>query len=104
MLFYKVSVRASDLSKAQIFNLKEKIMDKSILKELKRLRNIRGTIIGEKLNGYRCEVDVEVIKNFIDFLESTPSKELDVDEMNKFLLVNQLLNLLALDNFEVMLK
>ena len=28
----------------------------------------------------------------------------DVDEMNKFLLVNQLLNLLALDNFEVMLK
>ncbi|MDY3359599.1 hypothetical protein [Clostridium sp.] len=79
-------------------------MDKSILKELKRLRNIRGTIIGEKLNGYRCEVDVEVIKNFIDFLESTPSKELDVDEMNKFLLVNQLLNLLALDNFEVMLK
>lgn len=79
-------------------------MDKSILKELKRLRNIRGTIIGEKLNGHICEVDIEVIKDFIDFLESTPSKELDVDEMNKFLLVNQLLNLLSLDNFEVMLK
>jgi hypothetical protein len=79
-------------------------MNKSILKELKRLRNIRGTIVGEKLNGYRCEVDIEVIKGFIDFLESTPSKVLDVDEMNKFLLVNQLLNLLVLDNFEVMLK
>lgn len=79
-------------------------MNKSILKELKRLRNIRGTIVGEKLNGYRCELDIEVIKGFIDFLESTPSKVLGVDEMNKFLLVNQLLNLLALDNFEVMLK
>lgn len=79
-------------------------MDKNILKELKRLRNIRGTIIGEKLNGHRCEVDIEVIKDFIDFLELTPSKELDVDEMNKFLLVNQLINLLSLDNFEVMLK
>lgn len=79
-------------------------MDKNILKELKRLRNIRGTIIGEKLNGHRCELDIEVIKDFIDFLELTPSKELDVDEMNKFLLVNQLINLLSLDNFEVMLK
>ena len=79
-------------------------MDKSILKELKRLRNIRGTIIGEKLNSHRCEVDTEIIKGFIDFLADIEPKSLGVDDMAVFLLRNKLLNLLAIDNFEVRLR
>lgn len=79
-------------------------MDKSILKELKRLRNIRGCIIGEKLNGHRCEVEREIIEGLVDFLADIEPKNLGVDDMAVFLLRNQLLNLLAIDNFEVRLR
>ena len=69
-----------------------------------RFRNIRGCIIAEVENGRRTEVNPEVISNFIDYLNKNTSKSLGVADISKFLLSNQLLNLLVIDGYEVKLK
>ena len=79
-------------------------MDKSILKELKKIRNINSCLIGEKLNGRRVEVNPEIITDFIDYLNKNTPKNLGVADISKFLLSNQLLNLLVIDGYEVKLK
>ena len=78
--------------------------NKEILSRAKRLRNIRGCIIAEVENGRRVEVNPEVITNFIDYLNKNTSKNLGVEDMSKLLLCNRLLNLLAIDGYEVKLK
>lgn len=78
--------------------------NKEILVRAKRLRNIRGCIIAEVENGRRVEVNPEVITNFIDYLNKNTPKNLGVEDISKFLLINQLLNLLAIDGYEVKLK
>lgn len=78
--------------------------NEEILTRAKRLRNIRGCIIAEVENGRRVEVNPEVITNFIDYLNKNTSKSLRVADISKFLLSNQLLNLLVIDGYEVKLK
>lgn len=78
--------------------------NKEILSRAKRLRNIRGCIIAEVENGRRVEVNPEVIRNFIDYLNKNSPKNLGVDDMVVFLLMNQLMNLLVIDGYEVKLK
>lgn len=78
--------------------------NKEILSKAKRFRNIRGCIIAEVENGRRTEVNPEVITNFIDYLNKNTPKNLGVADMSKFLLSNQLLNLLVIDGYEVKLK
>lgn len=78
--------------------------NKEILSKAKRFRNIRGCIIAEVENGRRVEVNPEVITNFIDCLNKNTPKNLGVDDMVVFLLMNQLLNLLVIDGYEVKLK
>ncbi|MGG7059664.1 hypothetical protein ACQPUZ_15450 [Clostridium tertium] len=78
--------------------------NKEILARAKRLRNINSCIIAEVENGRRVEVNPEVITNFIDYLNKNTSKNLGVSDMSKFLLSNQLLNLLVIDGYEVKLK
>lgn len=78
--------------------------NKEILARAKRLRNIRGCIIAEVENGRRAGVNPEVITNFIDCLSKNTPKNLGVADISKFLLSNQLLNLLVIDGYEVKLK
>lgn len=78
--------------------------NKEILERAKRLRNINSCIIAEVENGRRVEVNPEVITNFIDYLNKNTSKSLGVADISKFLLSNQLLNLLVIDGYEVKLK
>lgn len=78
--------------------------NKEILVRAKRFRNIRGCIIAEVENGRRVEVNPEVITNFIDYLNKNTPKNLGVADISKFLLSNQLLNLLVIDGYEVKLK
>lgn len=78
--------------------------NKEILVRAKRFRNIRGCIIAEVENGRRFEVNHEVITNFIDCLNKNTPKSLGVDDMVVFLLMNQLMNLLVIDGYEVRLK
>lgn len=78
--------------------------NKEILARAKRLRNIRGCIIAEVENGRRVEVNLEIITNFIDCLSKNTPKNLGVADISKFLLSNQLLNLLVIDGYEVKLK
>ena len=78
--------------------------NKEILARVKRLRNIRGCIIAEVENGRRVEVNPEVITNFSDYLNKNTPKNLGVADISKFLLSNQLLNLLVIDGYEVKLK
>lgn len=79
-------------------------MDKRILKELKVIKNINNELIATKLDGYKIIVDREIIEGFIEFLNESEPKNLDVDDMVVFLLRNQLLNLLVIDGYEVRLK
>ena len=60
--------------------------------------------IAEVENGRRVEVNPEVITNFIDYLNKNTPKNLGVADISKFLLSNQLLNLLVIDGYEVKLK
>lgn len=78
--------------------------NKEILARAKRLRNIRGCIIAEVENGRRVGVNHEAITNFIDCLSKNTPKNLGVADISKFLLSNQLLNLLVIDGYEVKLK
>lgn len=78
--------------------------NKKILARAKRLRNIRGCIIAEVENGRRVVVNPEAITNFIDCLSKNTPKNLGVADISKFLLSNQLLNLLVIDGYEVKLK
>lgn len=78
--------------------------NKEILARAKRLRNINSCIIAEVENGRRVEVNPEVITNFIDYLNKNTPKNLGVEDMSKLLLCNRLLNLLAIDGYEVKLK
>lgn len=68
---------------------------------IKRMRNIRGTIVGEKVNGHRLEICREVIQGIIDILDKKEPKILGVDESTSYLLRQRLINLLASDGFEV---
>lgn len=79
-------------------------MDKRILKELKVIKNINNELIATKLDGYKIIVDREIIEGFIEFLNESEPKNLDVDDMVVFLLRNQLMNLLVIDGYEVKLK
>lgn len=79
-------------------------MDKRILKELKVIKNINNELIATKLDGYKIIVDREIIEGFIEFLNESEPKNLDVDDMVVFLLRNQLMNLLVIDGYEVRLK
>ena len=78
--------------------------NKEILERAKRLRNINSCIIAEVENGRRVEVNPEVITNFIYYLNKNTPKNLGVADISKFLLSNQLLNLLVIDGYEVRLK
>lgn len=78
--------------------------NKEILTRAKRLRNIRGCIIAEIENGKRVEVAPKLIEEFIEHLNENTPKKLGMEDMANFLLANQLLNLLAIDNFEVELR
>lgn len=78
--------------------------NKEILERAKRLRNINSCIIAEVEKGRRVEVNPEVITDFIDYLNKNTPKNLGVADISKFLLSNQLLNLLVIDGYEVKLK
>ena len=78
--------------------------NKEILARAKRLRNIRGCIIAEIENGKRVEVAPKLIEEFIGYLNENTPKNLGIENMVNFLLANQLLDLLAIDNFEVELR
>ncbi len=43
-------------------------MDKTILKELKKIRNINGCLVGTKLDNYKIEVNPKIIIDFINHL------------------------------------
>lgn len=68
-------------------------------KDIKRMRNIKDTILGEKLNGHRCEIPREIIENMI--IELDNPKKLDTNTIQNFLLKQRLINLLTIDNFEI---
>ena len=78
--------------------------NKEILARAKRLRNIRGCIIAEIENGKRVEVAPKLIEEFIEHLNENTPKNLGIENMVNFLLANQLLDLLVIDNFEVELR
>lgn len=68
---------------------------------IKRMKNIRGTIVAEKVNGHRCEIPIQIIQGAIDILDKKEPKILGVDESTSYLLRQRLINLLASDGFEV---
>lgn len=78
--------------------------NKEILARAKRLRNINSCIIAELENGRRVEVAPELIEEFVDYLNENIPKNLCIEDMANFLLANQLLNLLSIDNFQVILR
>lgn len=78
--------------------------NKEILARAKRLRNINSCIIAELENGRRVEVAPKLIEEFIGYLNENTPKNLGIENMVNFLLANQLLDLLAIDNFEVELR
>lgn len=78
--------------------------NKEILARSKRLRNINSCIIAELENGRRVEVTPKLIEEFIGYLNENTPKNLGIENMANFLLANQLLDLLAIDNFEVELR
>lgn len=75
--------------------------NKEILARAKRLRNINSCIIAEVENGRRVEVNPDVIEEFVDYLNKNTLKNLGVKDISKFLLSNQLLNLLVIDGYEI---
>ncbi|MDB2105976.1 hypothetical protein [Clostridium paraputrificum] len=68
-------------------------------KNIKKMRNIKGVIVGEKLNGHRCEISRELIEDTI--VNFVKSKTLGISEIESFLLKQRLINLLSIDNFEM---
>lgn len=78
--------------------------NKEILARAKRLRNINSCIIAELENGRRVEVAPKLIEEFIGYLNENTPKNLGIENMVNFLLANQLLDLLVIDNFEVELR
>lgn len=78
--------------------------NKEILARAKRLRNINSCIIAELENGRRVEVAPKLIEEFIEHLNENTPKNLGIENMVNFLLANQLLDLLVIDNFEVELR
>lgn len=67
--------------------------------DIRRMRNINGVIIGEKINGYRCEISRELIEDTI--VNLVKSKTLGISEIESFLLKQRLINILTIDNFEM---
>lgn len=77
---------------------------KEILKVTRRLRNIDGCIIAELDKGRRTTVNPKVIEGFIEFLCDSEPESLEVEETTMFLLRSRLINLLAINGYEVRLK
>ncbi|MCI6458101.1 hypothetical protein [uncultured Clostridium sp.] len=82
-------------------------MDKTILKELKKIRNINGCLVATKLDNYKIEVNPKIIVDFINHLTNLSNEELEEDgieiEVRNYLVLN-LYNLLKKDSYEVVLK
>lgn len=68
-------------------------------KDIKRMRNIKGVIVGEKMNGHRFEIPREIIEDTI--VNLVKSKTIGINEIESFLLKQRLINLLSIDNFEM---
>lgn len=82
-------------------------MDKTILKELKKIRNINGCLVGTKLDNYKIEVNPKIIVNFINHLTNLSNEELendDVDAQTRDYLVVQLYKVLLENDYEVRLR
>ncbi|MFR5643243.1 MAG: hypothetical protein ACLTK7_08760 [Clostridium paraputrificum] len=68
-------------------------------KNIKKMRNIKGVIVGEKMNGHRFEIPRELIEDTI--VNLVKSKTIGINEIESFLLKQRLINLLSIDNFEM---
>lgn len=82
-------------------------MDKTILKELKKIRNINGCLVGTKLDNYKIEVNPKIIIDFINHLTNLSNEELeedDVDVQTRDYLVVQLYKVLLENDYEVRLR
>ena len=82
-------------------------MDKTILKELKKIRNINGCLVGTKLDNYKIEVNPKIIVDFINHLTNLSNEELendDVDVQTRDYLVVQLYKVLLENDYEVRLR
>lgn len=82
-------------------------MDKTILKELKKIRNINGCLVGTKLDNYKIEVNPKIIVDFINHLTNLSNEELendDVDAQTRDYLVVQLYKVLLENDYEVRLR
>ena len=82
-------------------------MDKTILKELKKIRNINGCLVATKLDNYKIEVNPKIIVDFINHLTNLSNEELendDVDAQTRDYLVVQLYKVLLENDYEVRLR
>lgn len=82
-------------------------MDKTILKQLKKIRNINGCLVGTKLDNYKIEVNPKIIVDFINHLTNLSNEELendDVDAQTRDYLVVQLYKVLLENDYEVRLR
>jgi hypothetical protein len=82
-------------------------MDKTILKELKKIKNINGCLVGTKLDNYKIEVNPKIIVDFINHLTNLSNEELekdDVDVQTRDYLVVQLYKVLLENDYEVRLR
>lgn len=78
--------------------------NKEILRELKKIKNVKGALIGTKLDGYKVTINPEIIEGFVRFLGETDSEVLEVEEVAILVLMRELIKVLEIDGHEVVLK
>lgn len=79
-------------------------MEKKILNEIKRIRNIEGTLVGTKLNGYKTEVPRGIVEDLLNHLKENEAEYLEVAEIVRTTFIEGLSNVLEVNGFEMILR
>lgn len=79
-------------------------MDRTILNDVRRMRNIDGVIIGEKFDTRRVEVPREVIKDLILMVDTISFKDQGIDEAVQLRFKRELTELLNINGYNMRVR
>ena len=79
-------------------------MDRTILNDVRRMRNIDGVIIGEKFDTRRVEVPREVIKDLILMVDTISFKDQGIDEAVQLRFKKELTELLNINGYNMRVR
>lgn len=79
-------------------------MDRTILNDVRRMRNIDGTIIGEKFDTKRVEVPREIIEDLILMVDTISFKDQGIDEAVQLRFKRELTELLNTNGYNMRVR